>query len=507
MILIALALLGGAAPDMLAQERAVVSKEVLVSGSGGSLELEFGDGSGIRIALDRGALVIDGARAGSFQPGGPLEATWRSLLGDAVAADPSELRQLLVGWEPRSGLVGDDLAAAERIRESLTRALLASSAVPTGELAWDTTSTRALEALLRRPALLRGLASVAGEVTFGEIEFRSGEATIGEDETLEGTLLVVDGQTRLDGEVTRDVIVLGGAMEIGEGARVGGELRWIEAEISGNRDAVVGGVREIEPEALLREAAPETPSAAPAVSRTERPTRGARTGLARLATNIGAGIGRILQVVVAFGVLLGLGLALLYFSPRNFEVVARTAREAPGRSALVGLAGGVLTFPLWVIGIVLLTVTIIGIPVMLVWLPFFPVAAALALAAGYVAVARNVGSWVAQRRDLDLDGEAFSIGLGRFDGDRPAVRVGVGLVVLLVGFALAGALHFGGSWFAFLRGAVTVVSILVTVGAATIGFGAVLLSRGGRDSRYAGGGWGMDGLETAGPGTGGHPDA
>ncbi|MEX2530170.1 MAG: hypothetical protein WD960_05295 [Gemmatimonadota bacterium] len=514
MTMVSLALLGGTAPDILAQAPATISKEVLVSGSGGSLALEFRDGTGLRIALEGEDVVIDGVQVGSFQPGGPLEAAWRSLLADAVAADESGMRGILLEWEPAGELSGSDLAAAGQIRQALDEALSTPTAAPTASrlpegipLSWDTASMHAMEALLRQAEFLRGLAAVAGEMSFDQIEFRSGETEISEDEVLDGTLLVVDGRIRLDGEVTGDVILLGGSVELGEEARVGGELRWIEADISGPRDGVLGGIREIEPEALQRETRQEVRSEATSATRTERRTSTERNGLGRLASNIGAAIGSILQVIVAFGVLLGLGLALLYFSPRNFEVVARTARAAPGRSAVVGLAGGFLTFPVWVMGIVLLTVTIIGIPVMLVWLPLFPMAAALAAAAGYVAVARNVGSWVAHRDDSNLGREDFPFGLGRFDRERPAARLGVGLVLLLIGFALAGVLHFGGDWFAFLRWAATAVAILVTVAAVTVGFGAVLLSRAGRDPRYARGGWNLDEPEAAGASPGGHSDA
>ena len=88
-------------------------------------------------------------------------------------------------------------------------------------------------------------------------------------------------------------------------------------------------------------------------------------------------------------------MGVVAFAPRNLDTVAETARRSPGRAAMVGLAGTFLLIPVWVLGMVALAVSIVGIPVMIAWLPLFPLAAVAAAMLGYLAVARNVGEWLA----------------------------------------------------------------------------------------------------------------
>src|SRR5690606_7641527 len=146
-----------------------------------------------------------------------------------------------------------------------------------------------------------------------------------------------------------------------------------------------------------------------------------------------------LRTAVPFGMRLGAGLALLYFFPRRVEVIARTARASTVRSGLVGLAGIVLAVPLWVVGFVLLAVSIIGIPLILLWAPAVPLAVGAAIVAGYLAVAHNLGRWIS--------GEEPSPGSGTFGAGTPATHIGVGLLVLLGAFAVANVFEMGGAWF------------------------------------------------------------
>ena len=104
-----------------------------------------------------------------------------------------------------------------------------------------------------------------------------------------------------------------------------------------------------------------------------------------------------------------------------------------------------------------------------------------ALAVGYLAVARNLGQWLALRDFPALSG---------LDTTRPAVHIGAGLVALLAAFALSSVFRMGGSWFGVFRGILLAAGITATVIAICVGFGAVILSRAGRDPAFTGPGWG-----------------
>jgi hypothetical protein len=135
----------------------------------------------------------------------------------------------------------------------------------------------------------------------------------------------------------------------------------------------------------------------------------------------------------------------------------------------------VLALPVWLLGAVALVISIIGIPLALLWLPLFPVALALAAVLGYYAVARNVGGWVA-RREFPY--------LGWIRASQPTTVVAGGVLALTAAFVAANVLLVGGQWLGFLRGLFVAGGVLLTVGAALVGLGSVLITRGGRRPEY-----------------------
>jgi hypothetical protein len=116
-----------------------------------------------------------------------------------------------------------------------------------------------------------------------------------------------------------------------------------------------------------------------------------------------------------------------------------------------------------------LAVTIIGIPVLLAWVPLFPIAAGVALLLGYLAVARNVGEWVADQEYR---------GLEWIRGSNTFYTIVAGVGALLVPCIAASAIRILG--FGFLTGLLGFVGSMVTLAAASVGLGAVLLTRGGK---------------------------
>src|SRR5690606_12926789 len=105
---------------------------------------------------------------------------------------------------------------------------------------------------------------------------------------------------------------------------------------------------------------------------------------------------------LAFGlVLAGVGSLLIFYGQRYLETVSDTIRTSTVRAGGVGLAALFLVVPAFVVLVVALAVSIIGIPFLLVAVPLYPLAIAAAAAFGLLAAAHALGERTAeQRRDV-----------------------------------------------------------------------------------------------------------
>jgi MFS family permease len=178
-------------------------------------------------------------------------------------------------------------------------------------------------------------------------------------------------------------------------------------------------------------------------------------------------------VLAMFVALAMLGFGTVFFGRRYLEVVADTATHAFGRSLVVGLLGQLLLLPTLGMLIVGLALTIVGILLLPFAVVAYAIAAVVAVVGGYLAVAHAIGETVARRRMArgafvrapNAYGYLFS-GL-------------VGLLSLWAAAALTG-------WMGPVVMVFRVAAVIVTWLAATVGFGAVLLARGGLRETFAG---------------------
>lgn len=198
----------------------------------------------------------------------------------------------------------------------------------------------------------------------------------------------------------------------------------------------------------------------------DRPTR--RSNPFRYITE---GIAGIFSMLVTYVVLFAIGVGVIFFGGRRYiEGVADTARYATGRSLMVGLASAFLVVPAFVLGIIALVISIIGIPGLLVWGPGFPLAVVLSVLLGYLGVAHAAGEALGERRFYVTDW--FQRGNSYY-----FLLSGLGLLLAL--FLASFVVHMGGSWLQPIRGMLVFLGVVSTGIAVCIGFGAVLLSRGG----------------------------
>jgi hypothetical protein len=305
---------------------------------------------------------------------------------------------------------------------------------------------------------------------------------VGADETIEGNLVVVQGDVRVGGTVTGDVVVVDGSLELADGGRILGDVRLADAELDREGGVIEGDVVNVDEserdvEADLRD---RLRSELRTELRNEirSRARGDDIGWSVFSPVRGVfrGVGGLLENLIVIVILGLVGMGVVAFAPQNLEAVAETARRTPGRAAMVGLAGSFLLVPVWILGAVALAVSIVGIPVMIAWLPLFPLAALAAALLGYLSVAKNTGEWLAD------SGYRYTDWIRK---SNPVYTVVGGLVGLMAAFMVSNVLSIV-PFFGFFRGLLTFVGVMLTLVAMQIGFGAVLLTRAGRRPEYYG---------------------
>lgn len=478
-VVLALGLSACIAPfSIRAQVREVVSKEVSVGRSEASLALEFRGGDRLEIGFEDGSVLVDGESVGTYVTGDALDATWRALLGQAVALDDGPLAAALADWSVPSELTGDAATAARAIDQALESALRSTNVqaqVGDGSVSLGDPGSL-LRLLLREPERLRLLGDALSGIDDDVRVYVAEDAVVAADETVEGDLIVIDGDARIEGDIEGDVVVVGGELELLEGSSVGGSVRLADARLVRNLGVVDGELVDVEDGVQLdvdEDVRLELREEIRAELREELRSEGPAflSPFRSLAGSVADIMGHLVAVLV-----LGLvGAAVIAFAGDRVEVIADTARRAPGRSAAVGMAGAILLIPAWVIGFVALLVSIVGIPVAIVWLPAFPIAACVAALVGYLAVARNAGEWLA---DSDLPWTQW---IRKSNSLITMVGGLLGLSVLFMVSHVVSILPFLG----FLNGLLVVAGVVLTVVAIQIGFGAVILTRGGRKRDYA----------------------
>jgi hypothetical protein len=284
----------------------------------------------------------------------------------------------------------------------------------------------------------------ADEITDDVVVF-GGSADI--DGKVTGDVVVLGGSLRIEGEVTRDATVVGGSMRLGEHSRVGGDATAVGGSVHREPGAEVGGRIEEATGAWgpwwvgFDEGWAWRPGWSPWWGLTE------------------------LVVAITFWVILGLLMAVVVALGRErMERIAERSAREPVKSGVVGALVWVLALPVFGIVMVLLCLTIIGIPIAVALAlasPFLLILWMVFALMGFTAVALLVGRWIARRFDRTVTS--------------PYAAVFLGLLVL-ASLSLVGDLLdvFGGPVDVFAA-MFSVAGGLVLLVAGCVGFGAVFL--------------------------------
>lgn len=441
---------------------------------------------------------------------------WMTLAwGGAVAAqedaDPAELRQALEerfevrvlrggvlfeprepGEGPRSIEVGEDGVALDgapvaddeleaRLGGRTARLLRAASALPAEEL----------RALFLAPAGEAAASAVEAELEADAEEIEEGSETVVADEEEEGDeetrrvrrdtqVVVGDSLVVEENEVSDDVVVVGGTLEVlgevrGDAVVVGGSLE-VSGEVTGDV-AAIGGSLELADGARV---GGDAVAVGGSVERGENVEIGGKVVETPFGPKLALGPWlkgwkdhelefrpweRWMKVGWKFfwAVFLSLLACLaLLVARRPVERMERRVESEPWKSGLVGLLAQALFLPLLILVVVVLCVSIIGIPLLLL-LPFALFGLFVAGFFGFVAVARRVG--------LALE--------GRFGGatGSPYLQAIAGIAVIYAASLIGHLINTGPFPLRALAVMILILGTFIWYAAWTVGFGASLLTR------------------------------
>ncbi|GCF12784.1 hypothetical protein Harman_07190 [Haloarcula mannanilytica] len=279
-----------------------------------------------------------------------------------------------------------------------------------------------------------GTIVVRGTVT-GDVAAAAGTVHVTETGAVGGNVEAAAGTVRIDGTVGGDVSAAGGTIEIGETARIGGDLD-AGAGFVAIHGTIDGTVRAGAEEIVLGPTASIGGDVRYDAATITRAPEAAVTGSVIQDESIGDSAGpdfgafafpSWLGVIYGLFVNLLLGVILLAAFPSFSARVAERVGENPATSGGVGL----LTLVAVPVVLVVLLLTIVGIPLSLVGAVAFGIAAWVAAVYGQFAV----GSWALSLADRENRWLALAVGLVGFAilGAVPVLGGLLELVAFLLG--------------------------------------------------------------------------
>ena len=265
-----------------------------------------------------------------------------------------------------------------------------------------------------------------------------GDRIVAPGEVISGAAVTARGDLTVSGSVGGDAIAVGGDVIVRQGGVIGGDALAVDGRVRLEGGTIRGETRTIAGPLGMTPA-----TAAP------------RSALSSMWH----------QLLLALGwlaILAAIGVVVILFARSNLEGVADAIERNFGRAFLVGIAAELAVLPaLLMLIVVLVLIPIVG------WalLPFacigLLIAVAGALALGFLSMAQVTGEALMRRTQRGAGG------LERV--------VFVGLVAYMSLWILAALLAWSGP----AGGAMRIIALLLTWVAATVGFGATILSRGG----------------------------
>jgi hypothetical protein len=277
-----------------------------------------------------------------------------------------------------------------------------------------------------------------------------GGVTVDAGETIDGDVVAIGGSARILGEVRGEVVAIGGYVELGPDAIVRKGI------------TVVGGTLRRDPAARVDGEIHEVGLGALDLSG----WHWARPSLMTLwrGRTLGAAFA-LLATIIRVAVLCLLAALVILVGREYVERVSALAAAQPLKAGAIGFLAQVVFLPILIITIVLLVITIVGIPLLLL-LPFALLGLGAVGLIGFTAVGYHLGRLLGARLGW--------VNVG------PYASTMAGILLLLSPLLLARLVGLGGGLLFPMTSGLGLIGILVEYLAWTIGFGAVALVRFGK---------------------------
>jgi hypothetical protein len=277
-----------------------------------------------------------------------------------------------------------------------------------------------------------------------------GDYVLRAEESLNGHLLVVDGNADVYGTLRGNLVALNGDVVIHPGGVISGDILTLGGEVRDRGGEIGGEVRTLRSAVVLE-----------------------RAGRQQALTPLQSVLHRVAGVLGVFLTLSVLGFGLVLFGRQNLEVVSDTVSHSFGRAFVTGLLGQILLLPTFGMLVVGLILSVAGILLLPFAVAVFAMLVVVGVVGGYLAVAHALGETYTRRR------MAQGIVIGSPNSYRYLLLGLLALASLWAAWALFGWVPVAGS---IMWGAAFFVSWLL----GTAGFGAALLSRAGIRENFSG---------------------
>ena len=284
----------------------------------------------------------------------------------------------------------------------------------------------------------------------GSVVRFGGDVTIPEDETVTDDVVVIGGNAVVDGQVDGDLVVIGGTARLGPRAAIRRDVKIVGGTLVRDPGALVGGrVEEV---------------GVGGGAHFSRPWfRRGSFGRLWPFGGISPGV-RFMGTLVRVALLVLLVWIVVLVAETPVERIAERAAAEPVKSWVIGCLAELLFVPVLILTVVMLAISIIGIPL----LPLVPLAL-VALFVVFLVGFTGVTHWIGRRAGGDTDRSSR----------RPYLTTLVGIAVILSPLLLGRLVGLTGS-LGFLATGLIVVGLLVEYVTWTLGFGAAALVRFGR---------------------------